>query len=304
MDVNMKIAVIGGSGFIGKYIVQKLLDKGYFVKVVDIRHETIKGAEFYISDITNLNQITDALNDIDIVYCLAGTVLNTARKNPHLAVSLDIYGTSNVLEACIKNSIAKIIYASSFYVYDGLPFDQEVDENQCSSIFNAEMFGVVKLLAERLILEYNRRFGLKYVILRYGPAYGPDDRCTCVIKDFIEKGLQKEAIVIWGRGNRKNQYTYVEDIAEGSVNAMHFENEVFNLISPEQLSIRQIAELLASKYGFKVEYDLSKPEGPSMPYMSSKKAMEKLNWKPLSLEEGVEKTYLKMRTKIFKTSSG
>jgi len=200
--VNMKIAVFGGSGFIGKYIVQRLLNKGYPVRVVDIRHEDIKGTEFYMADVTNLNQITNVLDNVDIVYCLTGTVSNTARKNTHLAVSLDIYGTSNVLEACVKNSIAKIIYASSFYVYDGLPSDQDVDENHHSSIFNAEIFGVVKLLAERLILEYNRRFGLKYVILRYGPAYGPDERCTCVIKDFIEKGLQQEDIVVWGRGNK------------------------------------------------------------------------------------------------------
>jgi nucleoside-diphosphate-sugar epimerase len=78
---------------------------------------------------------------------------------------------------------------------------------------------------------------------------------------------------------------------------MPFENEIFNLISPERLSIHQIAELLATKYGFKVKYDFSKPEGPSMPYISPKKAMEKLNWKPIPLEEGIEKLILKMRTK-------
>jgi len=236
------------------------------------------------------------LDDVDVVYHLAGTVLNVSRKNPHLAVHLDLLGTSSVLEASVKNSLKKVIYSSSFYAYDGLPADSHVDEKECSDIFKAEMFGVVKLVGERLILEYNRRHNLNYVILRYGPVYGPGDRCTSVVSEFIKVGLCGNPLVIWGRGERKNQYTYVEDIAKGSAAALAFENEIFNLISPEQVAIRQIAELLVERYGFKVEYDLSKPEGPSMPYISPKKAMRKLNWNPLSLEEGIEKTVNALKT--------
>ena len=287
----MRIAVTGGLGFIGSFLVDRLLKEGHEVVAIDIRPGRITGSsELYVADVTNLNQMLHALSEVDVVYHLAGTVLDVARKNPYLAANLDIQGTLNVLEACVRNGVQKIMYASSFYVYDGLPNNITVDEQYRSTIFNAEMFGVVKLMGERLVKEYNQNFALDYVILRYGPVYGPHERCSCVVYEFIKEGLKGNPIVIWGRGERKNQYTYVEDIVDGSVKALRTSNETFNLISPERLRIREIAELLQRKYGFDVSFDLKKLEGPSMPYISSKKAMEKLDWKPVSLEKGIELT--------------
>jgi len=287
----MRVAITGGLGFIGSRIVEKLLKHGHSVLVIDIRKDKApEGAEIHLADVTSFDQMLQLLNNIDVVYHLANTVLNVARRQPHFAVKLDILGTTNILEACVKNDVKKIIYASSFYVYDGLLNNLKVDENWRSDIFKTEMFGITKLVCERLVLEYNRLHGLKYVILRYGPVYGSSDRCTSAIFEFIKTGLRGDPLVIWGSGERKNQYTYVEDIAEGSVKALPFENEIFNLVSPEYVKIRQIAEFLSKKYGFKVEYDLSKQEGPSMPYISPKKAMDKLQWNPTRLEEGIEKT--------------
>jgi len=258
-----------------------------------------QGVEFQQVDVTDFDQVVQALSDVDVVYHLAGTVLGVARKNPHLAARLDVLGTANVLEASVKKNVGKVIYASSFYVYDGLPADIEVNEKWRSDIFKAEMFGVVKMVGERLVLEFNRQHGLKYVILRYGPVYGPSNRCSCVAYDFIMTGLRGDPLVIWGSGERKNQYTYVEDIAGGSAAALSFENEIFNLMCPDQPTIRQVAEFLARKYGFKVETDLSKKEGPSMPYMSPRKAIEKLNWKPMSIEEGIEKTVEILKSSVY-----
>lgn len=100
----------------------------------------------------------------DAVYHLAGIVLGVARKDPRLSASRDILGTANVLEASVRKGVKKVAYARSFYFYDGLPADLNVDEKQCSDVFKAEMFGVGKLVDERLIIEYNRRYGLDYVI--------------------------------------------------------------------------------------------------------------------------------------------
>jgi len=285
----MRVAVIGGSGFIGSFLIRRLLKEGLDVVNIDIRKGDID-VEFQLADIRVLDQVMSALSEVDVVYHLAGTVLNVARKNPYLSGQLDIYGTLNVLEACVRNGVDKLLYASSFYVYDGLPPDVRVDESLRSDIFRAEMFGVAKLVGERLILEYNQMYGLKFVILRFGPVYGPHDRCSCVVCDFIRDGLAGKPIVVWGEGKRRNQYTYVEDVAEGAFKAMKYTNEVFNLISPEYRSIREIAELLKAKYGFEVKYDLTRHEGPSMPYISPEKAMKALGWEPINLEEGIERT--------------
>jgi len=87
-----------------------------------------------------------------------------------------------------------------FYVYDGLPRNITVDEDDRSSIFKAEMFGVVKLMGERLVLEYNHKYGLKYVILRFDSVYGSHKRCLCIIYEFIKEGLAGRPIVVWGKG--------------------------------------------------------------------------------------------------------
>jgi len=292
----MKIAVTGGLGFIGNYLTKQLLESGHDVLVLDVREDKVpEGADFRRLDITNLDQTLLSLGDIDVVYHLAGTVLDMARKNPHLSASLDILGTANVLEASVKKGVKKVVYASSFYVYDGLPAHENVDEKQRLDVFKAEIFGVGKLVGERLIIEYNRKYGLDYVLLRFGPAYGPNNRCSCLIYDFVMAGICGNPIVIWGSGQRKNQYTYVKDIAEGSMASLSSKNEVFNLVSPEQVTIRQIADLLVKKYGFTVKYDLNKPEGSSMPFMSSEKAIKELNWKPTPLDKGIEDTVKVLR---------
>lgn len=157
----MRIAVTGGLGFIGSFLVNRLLKEGHKVVAIDVRRGGVpEGVELYVADVTNLNQMLHALSEVDVVYHLAGTVLGVARKNPYLAVNLDVQGTLNVLEACVRNGVQKVIYASSFYVYDGLPKDLSVDEQVRSTIFKAEMIGVVKLMGERLVEEYNRKFGI------------------------------------------------------------------------------------------------------------------------------------------------
>jgi nucleoside-diphosphate-sugar epimerase len=294
----MKIIVTGGCGLIGKYLVKELA-KDHEVLVLDIRTEKLpKNVRLSIVDITDYHKLLEAMEEADVIYHLVGTVLNTARKNPFLAISLDVTTTANILEACLKYDINKIAYASSFYVYDGLPSEMTVTEDDHTDILNSEIFGMVKLVSERLILEYCKKYGLNFVILRYGPAYGPDDRCTCVVYDFIRDGLKGKPLVIWGKGERKNQYTYVEDLARGSILALNTTNEIFNLISPEQLTIKQVAELMAEKYGFKVEYDLNKPEGPSLPFISPKKAIKKLGWKTTPIIEGISKTATFLKQKL------
>ena len=286
-----KILITGGTGFIGTELT-KALKKNHEVVAVgrDIKNikNPVSGVKYVECDIRNPVEVKKIVGGMDYVYHLAALLDESLHKN--LLFDVNAEGTLNVLEACVRNGVQKVVYASSFYVYDGLPNNITVDEKSRSTIFNAEMFGVVKLMGERLIEEYNRKFGLNYVILRYGPVYGPHERCSCVIYEFIKEGLKGNPIVIWGRGKRKNQYTYVNDIVDGSVKALNISDETFNLISPERLSIREIAQLLHEKYGFKVTFDTEKPEGPSMPYISPEKAIKRLGWKPLTLKEGIDRT--------------
>jgi UDP-glucose 4-epimerase len=285
----MRIAVTGGSGFIGSRLVQMLLQEGYYVVVVDLNPpQSNQAVEVRIADVEDLQDTKAALRGIDVVYHLAGPVVDAMRRNPYRGYRLQLNGTLNVLEACRQNGVRKVILASSFYVYDGLDPDMVVNEQTPLDIRRMEAFGAAKLMSEAMTMEYSAKYGIQYVILRYGSAYGWGN-CTNVVKTFLETALRGEPIEVWGQGRRRNQYTYVDDLAAGSLLSLHSVNEVYNLISPEETTTGELAALLKRRLGADVVYNTIQKEGPSMPYMSSRKAMQQLGWKPITLEEGVER---------------
>jgi len=298
----MRIAVTGGSGFVGARLIKKLVDRGYEVTNIDIKEADEKrNVTYKAADITNLEEVKSVLRNVDVVYHLAGFVLEVVRSKPLEGVHVNVGGTANVLEACRLNGIEKILFASSFYVYDGIDDKLRVNEETTLNGSKMELFGLTKLIGERMIEGCAKKYGLKYVIFRFGSIYGPGN-CTNIVRTFIETAWKGETFEVWGEGKRINQYTFVDDIAEGCVLGLNKVNEIYNLISPEQTSIRQLADLMKRKYGFKAFFNKNRAEGASMPYMSSEKAIKGLGWKPISLEQGAEKTVKEMETTLLPRS--
>jgi len=297
----MNVVVTGGSGFIGSRLVRRLADLRHRVISVDVRSpkaET-KGVQFVKADLTQYSDAERAVEGADVVYHLAGVVLEDVRKDPYRGSELNVDITRNVVEACKRKEIARVLFASSFYVYDGIPEKHIVNEETPLAILNMELFGATKAFGEVLLREYRRRFGLHYVILRYGSAYGFGE-CSNVILTFLNDGLSGRPIEVWGPGKRRNQYTYVDDLVEGSVLALDREDEVYNLVSPWDTGVGELAELLVKLYDFRVDYRLDKKEGVSMPYMSSRKAEKELGWKPTPLLEGIRKMAVEMNASLEK----
>lgn len=285
----MKIGVTGGSGFIGSQLVKKLVEKGHDVTSIDINGSSELANKYtYVQrDLLDYPSTKSALQGLDAVYHIAGCVLDVVRKNPFTGSAINVDITRNVLEACCANKIGKVLFASSFYVYDGISDKMVVNEETPLNTLSMELFGATKTFGETLLKEYRKKYGLNYVILRYGSAYGLGN-CSNVVKTFLEAGWKKQPLEVWGQGKRRNQYTYVDDLAEGSALAIDKVDQVYNLISPEETTIGELAELLKAKYGFEVIYHTDRPEGASMPYMSSRKTIKDLGWKPITLEEGIE----------------
>jgi UDP-glucose 4-epimerase len=286
----MNIAVTGGSGFIGSRLVKRLAASGHLVRSTDIREPNFsaENVRFSTADLTQYADAERAVEGADAVYHIAGVVLEAVRKDPFKGSQLNVEMTRNVAEACRKKNVAKMVFASSFYVYDGIAEKHIVNEETPLAILNMELFGATKSFGESLLREYSRRFGLHYVILRYGSAYGFGE-CTNVILTFIEDGLAGRPLEVWGPGKRSNQYTYVDDLVEGSVLALERSDEVYNLISPWDTSVGELANMLAKLYGFKTNFRLDKKEGVSMPYMSSRKAEKDLGWRPTPILDGIRK---------------
>ena len=285
----MKIAITGGSGFIGSALNNVLSkNNSYDVINLDINNNNMNSNFKYV-DITDLSAVTSALKGIDVVYHLAGTVVGPVRKNPFIGLSINVEGTRNNLESCIRNNVDKILFASSFYIYDGSAYNEDLNEESVIDISKSELFGGIKYFSESMIKTYSTKYSLDYNILRFGSAYGPG-KCSNVVVDFIDHGLSGKTIEIWGKGERKNQYTYVEDIVSGLVASLNTKNEIYNLISPWQTTTKELANMINEIFGVDIIYKLDKTEQDSMPYISSEKAIKELRWEPTKINEGLRKT--------------
>lgn len=284
----MKICVTGGAGLIGQPVVKKLVKAGHRVSVLDIVKCDLQGSEFVLTDITNCQDVEKELKGYDVVVHIAGSVLESTRKNPPSAMDVSVVGTANILQACVKNNIDKVIFASSASIYHGIAESTPVDESVISHPFEAELFGTVKMLCEKLIYEYAKSSGISYVVLRIGPVFGAHERCTSIVCDFIKAVKAGQIFSIWGDGRRLLQPTYVDDIAEGFLAAMDSKNEVYNVISPDRYSILEMAGLFKEHYGLEYRLEPDRPGGQTYPYISPARLQRK-GWQHTPFLEAVGK---------------
>lgn len=291
----MNIGVVGGSGFIGSHIVDKLLQAGHEVTVFDIMKPHRSDVRHIHIDITNLSKTVVALTgDYDVIYMLAAMAdVNDVYNNPVEAGEVNILGVANVLEAVRRNDIDRIIFASTIWVYEAA-LDDYVDEDTPLLISKVNhVYTATKIAAETYIHSYNKLYGVKYTILRYGIPYGPRARSGTVIATFVRRAFNGEPLIIYGDGLQYRNFVYVEDLAEGNVLALKkiAENKTYNLEGKRPVTIREIAEIIRRLVGknVKIEY---KPEFRPGDYkgkiVSAEKAKRELGWEPKTdIEEGI-----------------
>ncbi|MEM4724866.1 MAG: NAD-dependent epimerase/dehydratase family protein, partial [Candidatus Hadarchaeum sp.] len=242
--------VTGGAGFIGSHLVERLLQEGLQVIVLDDlsmgkRENVPNGAEFVLGDVRDPAVVSAALSGVDAVFHLAARVsIRASVAGFYEDAETNLMGTLNVLRACASAGIKKFIYASSMAVYADSAEPVPIPETHPTVPISP--YGVAKLASERYAMLVAAQSGFQAVALRYFNTYGPRQSFTPyvgVITIFIQRLLRGEPPLIFGDGEQCRDFVYVGDVVEATYRALvsSVEGEVFNIGSGVGTSVNQIA---------------------------------------------------------------
>ena len=285
------VFVTGGSGFIGAAVVRRLQAAGQKCIVLDCAKPADPECEFRQLDVAHLDPCLEALEGAKRVVHLAGLVAGPANGNPYLAATINVGGTANILEACRLSGVERLVYASTFFVYEDCGLD-EVNEDTRLDAAGMGPFARSKFVGEQLAHDYQKKYKLSAAGLRFGSVYGPG-KGSNVVNDFVEQAIRGEEIVVWGEGARHRQFIYLDDIAESVECALRSSaSGVFSIAGAEQTSTRQVLESIQARLpSTRLTFDRTKPEKVQPYRMSLDRAQTELGWSPrTSIEDGIEHT--------------
>ena len=300
-----EILVTGGAGFIGSHIVDRLLDEGFHVRVVDdlstgekknlVQHESKKSFQFIQGDIRNYDLVKKVVRGVHAVFHEAALVSVTSSvKNPLLTNEINVTGTINLLKACVDSHIKRFIFASSCAIYgDSITLPQH--ENLLPMPLSP--YAVSKLAAENYIKVFHDVYDLETVTLRYFNVYGPRQKygpyCG-VISTFINRLLEKRPPTIYGDGEQTRDFVNVNDVVEANMLALlkqKVAGEVFNISTGEAINVNTLARSLQRIMGranLKPVYAEARPGDIRNSYADISKARKEMGYKPkVKLDEGL-----------------
>jgi len=291
----VRVGVIGGAGFIGSHVVDKLLEAGHDVTVFDIMRPHRPDVRHVVADILDASRTTVALaGRYDALYLLAAVSdVNDVFHIPVESTQVNIMAVAHVLEAARRTGAGRVILASTSWVY-ALAEPDEVDEetplhpDRINHLYTAS-----KLSAEMLCHAYHTLYGVDMTILRYGIPYGPRARLGTVLANFVSNALRGQPITIQGDGRQWRSLIAVEDLAVGNVAALQnsAKNQTYNLDGPERVEIRRVAEKVRQFFPEgEIQYTDGRRGDLPPKVVSSQKAFAHLGWKPqIGFEEGAER---------------
>jgi UDP-glucose 4-epimerase len=298
----MNFLIIGGNGFIGSHLIDCLLKNKHNVRVFDMNHEKyrkpIKSVDYRISNLGNIPDLWEALFDIDIVVHLACT---SVPSTSNIDILSDIDGnlttTINILKLIVRQGIKKFIFFSSGGAVYGHTGDIPIHENHPLNPISS--YAIVKSTIEHYINLFHIQHNLDFLIIRPSNPFGPRQghyNAQGVISTFLKKAFFNEPLSIFGDGNSKKDYIYIDDFINLFYDLIqHNASGVFNIGSGYGTSLNQIVDLIETitKQKQRINYFDAKTYDVNNFVLDNTKLKEflKIGSFNLSLKHGIESTW-------------
>ncbi len=342
---DKKILITGGAGFIGHHLLDRLIKAGAQVTIGDnlstgdinnvLRvwkrnqikykknswgYETDQGHKFVLVDFQEYKSSLKVIEGHDIVFHLAATIGGRGYIDTHPADCCENFAINqNVIKASHKAGVDRVMFASSACVY---PIDLQKEYDSAYLLKEEDAFrdnwgnadreyGWTKLMGELTLKAYHKQYGLKGVSTRYVTAYGPWENDTHAIIALIRRAVEKQdPYIIWGTGEQDRDFTYVEDIVEGTMLACEkiTNAEAVNLGTAKRYKIKEVVEMIFDILNWRpkeIIFDKTKPEGVKTRALDISKAKKLIGYTPkFDLRTGLEKTiewFIKEKPKSIET---
>jgi len=265
----MRTIVTGGCGFIGSHLVDRLIDQGYEVMVIDNEaadaHDNFyynNDAEYIWYDIANYHQIEHLFEGVDYVFHLAAEArIQPAIENPTLAVRTNVTGTCNILQASRQHGVKRVMYSSTSSAY-GLINKPPLLETMPRDCLNP--YSVSKCAGEDLCRMYWDLFGLETIIFRYFNVYGERQptkgQYAPVIGLFQKQVSEGKPMTVVGDGLQTRDYTHVSDVVNANIMASTVENpeaigEIFNIGTGTSYSVMNLVDMIGGPHSSHVHIE-------------------------------------------------
>ena len=257
---NSKVLVIGASGFIGGFLIKEILKEpvkeviiydNFTRGKIDNIEESLKDPRCHIfpygGDVREIDVLNRAIEGVDYVFHLAAMWLLHCKDFPRTAFDVNIAGTFNVLEACVKHNVKKLIFSSSASVYgDAIQVPMKEDH----PFNNRNFYGATKIACEAMCTAYNDRYGLEIIGLRYMNVYGPGQdqhaAYSGVVPVVLNKIDKNEQPSVNGDGSQAYDFIYVEDVAISNITAVKSDIKLgfYNVGTEVQTTIKKLCETM------------------------------------------------------------